>query len=131
MTGQEPRWNIDFVLSNIEQTVTTVPEYTASVLDRLNRAFVLVREHLKKLAETARTWYNRKVNHQFFCEGDRVRVYNPRNYKGRSSKWQSFYKDEAVVTLRLNNVSYVVNSLKWRQPKIVHVNKLKRVIDFV
>jgi transposase InsO family protein len=131
MTGQEPRWNIDFVLSNIEQTVTTVPEYTASVLDRLNRAFVLVREHLQQSAETARTWYNRKVNHQIFCEGDRVRVYNPRRYKGRSPKWQSFYKDEAVVTLRLNDVSYVVNSPKWRQPKVVHVNKLKKIIDFV
>jgi hypothetical protein len=117
MTGQEPRWNIDFVLSNIDQTITTVPEYTASILDRLNKAFVLVREHVQQSAETARTWYNRKVNHQVFCEGGRVRVYNPRRFKGRSPKWQSFYEDEAVVTLRLNDVSYVVSSSKCVSPK--------------
>jgi len=84
MTGQEPRWNIDFVLDNIEQSVSSVPEYIASVLERLHRAYILVREHLQHAADTAKTWYDRKVNKQVFCEGDRVRVYCPRRYKGRS-----------------------------------------------
>ena len=131
MTGQEPRWNIDFVLSNIEQSMSSVPEYTANVLNRLDKAFVIVREHLKQAAETAKTWYDEKVHQRVFSEGDRVRVYCPRRFKGRSPKWQSFYKDEAIVTCRLNDVTYVVKSTAWRQPKVVHVNKLKPVVEFV
>jgi len=131
MTGQEPRWNIDFVLNNVDVSCETVPEYTWSVLDRLSKAFVLVREHLQQSAEVARTWYNKKVNSHMFCVGDRVLVYNPRRFKGKSPKWQSFYKDEAVVIQRFNDVTYVVKSASWKQPKIVHVNKLKRVVDFI
>jgi transposase InsO family protein len=43
MTGQEPRWNIDFVLNSVDVSCETVPDYTLSVLDRLNKAFVLAR----------------------------------------------------------------------------------------
>jgi hypothetical protein len=66
-----------------------------------------------------------------FCVGDRVLVYNPRRFKGKSPKWQSFYKDEAVVVQRLNGVTYVVKSASWKHPKVVHVNKLKRVVVFL
>ena len=130
MTGQEPRWNIDFVLNNVDVSTQTVPEYTSTVLERLNKAFVLTREHLQQSAEVARTWYNKKVHSHMFCIGDRVRVYNPRRFKGKSPKWQSFYKDEAVVMQRLNDVTYVVKSASWKLPKVIHVNKLKRVIEF-
>jgi len=131
MTGQEPKWNIDFLLYNVDVSSASVPEYTAGVLHKLEKAHALVREHLNHTAEVTRTWYNRKVKEQTFLEGDRVRVYCPRRYKGKSPKWQSFYKDEAVVVKKLNDVTYVVRSSAWRQPKIVHVNKLKPVREFV
>jgi transposase InsO family protein len=130
MTGQEPRWNIDLIFENFYVSSKTVPEYTSTVLERLNKAFAIVREHLQQSAEVARTWYNKKVHSHVFCVGDRVRVYNPRRFKGKSPKWQSFYKDEAVVVQRLNDVTFVVKCTSWKQPKVVHVNKLKRVIEF-
>jgi transposase InsO family protein len=130
MTGQEPRWNIDFVLNNVDLSSNTVPEYTASVLDRLNKAFIIVRDHLQQSAEVARTWYNKRVNVHTFCVGDQVHVYNPRRYKGKSPKWQSFYREIAIVVQRLNDVSYVVKCPSWKHPKVVHVNKLKLVGEF-
>ena len=35
-----------------------------------------------------------------------------------------------VVTKRLNDVTYVVESASWKQPKVVHVHKLKLIRDF-
>ena len=105
MTGQEPRWNIYFVLNDVNLSVQTVPGLTSSMLDRLNKAFVIVCEHLQQSTEIARTWYNKNIKVHLFCFGDRVRIYNPRSYQGKSPKWQSFYKDEAVVKQRRNAVT--------------------------
>ena len=110
MTGQEPKWNIDFLLSNNEMLPSSVPEYTFEVVNRLERAHALVRERLSATAERSSTWYNSHVWKHVFFEGDRVRVNYPRRYKGKSPKWQSFYKTEGIVTKRLNDVTYVVQS---------------------
>jgi len=65
-------------------------------------------ENLGRAADNASTWYNKKVKIQNFSEGDEVRVYNPRRFKGRTPKWQSFYKETAIVQKRLNDVTYIV-----------------------
>ena len=59
-----------------------------------------------------------------------MRVYYLRPLKGKSPKWQSFYKTEGVVTKRLNDVTHVVESASWKQPKVVHGDKLKLIRDF-
>jgi hypothetical protein len=129
-TGQNPRWCIDFLLSNIEESKQSVPEYTAGVLDTMHRTYALVRENLKARAEAACTWYDRTVKPRQFSAGQTVRVYCPRHFKGRSPKWQSFYKDVGIVEKRLNDVTYVVTSSAWKNKKIIHANKLKAVTTF-
>ena len=125
MTGQQPRWNVDFLLNNVCETQQTIPEYTSTVLMKLDHAFELTREHLRQNALSMSTWYNRKTKPRSFAQGDVVRVYNPRRFKGRSPKWQSFYRDTAVVERRLNDATYVVKSATWKKAKVVHVDKLK------
>jgi hypothetical protein len=125
MTGQQPRWNVDFLLNGSDMNERSLPEYTAEVLRKLHRAYELTREHLRRNALSMSTWYNRKVRPRSFNVGDMVRVYNPRKFKGKSPKWQSFYRDVAVVERRLNDVTYVVKGSTWRQAKVVHVDKLK------
>jgi hypothetical protein len=129
MTGQQPRWNVDFLLNCVNESATTVPEYTAVVLSRLDRAHALTREHLRQTAESMSTWYNRKVRARSFMRGDTVRVYNPRRFIGRSPKWQSFYRDVGIIEQRLNDVTYIVKSKAWKHNKVVHVDKLKLVSD--
>ena len=130
MTGRQPLWNIDFVLQGMEESRTTVPEFTAGVVARLDAAHTLVREHLNSAADNASTWYNKKVKPMAFIEGDLVRVYNPRRFLKRTPKWQSFYKEIATVCKRLNDVTYVVHAKGWKKPKIVHIDKLKKVISY-
>ena len=130
MTGQQPRWNVDFLLCNTDSAQQSVPQYTASVLARLNHAYELTREHLQQTAQSMSTWYNNKARVKSFTVGDRVYVYSPRRFKGRSVKWQSFYRDVGLVERRLNDVSYVVKCPGWKQAKVVHVDKLKAVRSF-
>jgi len=131
MTGQEIKWNVDFLLNNLDECKKSVPEYTAELLDRLHTTHKLVRNHLKQAAESASTWYNKRVKSQTFYAGDKVRVYYPRHVKGRTPKWQSFFKTEAVIQTKLNDATYVVNSPSWKEPKIIHVDKLRPIIEFV
>jgi len=102
-----------------------VPEYTAMLLRRLQYAHVLVRERLQRAAESASSWYDRRVCLKTFEIGDEVRVYNPRRYKGRTPKWQLFYKEKATVLRRINEATYVAQGPSMKRPKVVHIDKLK------
>ena len=84
-----------------------------------------MREALQQSATNASRWYNRNVKIKVFSEGDKVRVFYPRRYKRRSPKWQSFFKTEGVIIKKLNDVTYIVRSSSWREPKVVYVDKLK------
>jgi hypothetical protein len=136
MTGRDFRWNIDFLLSNPSQendvlsVELSVEGYTADLLHRLEATYILVREHLRRSAESSSNWYNRKVKPPEFSVGSEVYVYCPRRFKSRTPKWQSFYKATGVVERKLNDVSYVISSQSWKQLRIVHVDKLKPVIIY-
>jgi hypothetical protein len=96
MTCQQPRWNVDMLLNCVDESHTTVPQYTADILQRLNHVYELTREHLRQTADSMSTWYNRNVKVREYSPGDVVRVYSPRRFKGRSPKWQSCYRDVAT-----------------------------------
>jgi hypothetical protein len=130
MTGQEPRWDTDFLIHSFEPRQQTVSQYAAETLDRLHKVHALVRENLQQAVISASRWYDKKTVLRNFPVNSRVRVYNPRRYKGRTQKWQRFYKDVGVVKLKLNDVSYVISCPSWRADKIVHVDKLKLVTEF-
>jgi transposase InsO family protein len=130
MTGRQPIWNVDLVLDSYDRTARTVPQHTSDTIDRLEKAYTLTRDHLRQVADTASTWYNKRVHQKAFTVGDVVRVYCPRRYKGRSPKLQSFYKDVGTIQQKLNDVTYIVMCSSWRQNKVVHVDKLKPVVQF-
>ena len=130
MTGRQPLWNVDFLLGNVDVSELSVPEYTTLVLQQLDKAFHLVREHLNATADYARTWYNRRVKPHDFEIGDPVRVYNPRRFRNRSPKWQSFYAETGVVVKKLNDATYIVKLNKSGHEKIFHVDKLKLIKHF-
>lgn len=129
-TGRQPVWNVDLLLPMAEQAGVPVTDYAVRVADRIERASELAREHLQQASESASKWYNNKVKPRTFIVGERVRVFYPRRYAGRSPKWQSYFKTEGEIEQVLNDVTYLVRSRSWKQSKVVHVDKLKRVENF-
>ena len=100
-------------------------EFTATLLYRLHEAHKLVRDHLGQAAEEASHWHNRSVKQKSFRVGNIVRVYNPRRFKGRTPKWQLFYREQGTIIRKLNDVTNVVSSPAWKQDKVFHDDKLK------
>lgn len=128
--GQDPRWNVDMLLGNAQRSNTTLPEHSQALVERLEQAYEIVREHVHTAAANARTWYNKSVREQLFQEGDRVRVYNIQSVRGLAKMLQSFYKDIAAIVKRLRDVTYVVRCPSWRSDRVVHVDKLRRDAEF-
>lgn len=128
--GKLPTWNVDLLLSNNEHRDTSVPQFVAERLERMRQAELLVRENLQRAADKASEWYNKRVKPQIFLPGEEVRVYSPRGHQGRTPKWTGLYAETGHVKKRLNDVTYVVEHPQWRGPRILHVDKLKRVIKF-
>ena len=118
MTGQEARWDIDFLLHNFEAKQQTLPQYTAETLDRLHKVHAIVRHNLQQAAVSSSRWYNRKTVLRSFSTGDRIHIYNPIHYKGRKPKWKSFYKNVGVIKTKLNDVSYAISYPTWRTDKL-------------
>jgi hypothetical protein len=130
MTGREPRWTVDLCLGLPVSNAKPISEYAAALVERMQVAHDLARKHLAESALTMANWYDKKVRLADFQVGDKVLVYYPRRYKGRSVKWQRCYSTEGVVTKRLNDVTFLIESKAWRLPKIVHVDKLKVLKSF-
>ena len=108
----------------------SVVPFANDIMECLTKAFESVRKHLKTTSEKFSQWYNRGVRPKTFAVGDKVRVYNPQKFRGSSRKWQSYFRDTATVKARLNDVTYLVSSAKWRSDRIVYVDKLKPIVEF-
>ena len=60
-TGRLPLWTVDLILQDNSDNKQTLSEYTAGVVERLDKVNALVREHLQAAAVTASRWYNKKI----------------------------------------------------------------------
>ena len=125
MTGRDPLWTVDLLVDGSDSCDRTVPEYVQEVRQRLEVASRLVRENLNRAATSAADWYDRKVHIKTFCPGDKVRLYCPRRYKGRSPKLQSNYLQTGEVLGKINESTYLVKTTKGN--KIFHTDKLKLI----
>jgi len=132
MTGQNLKWSIDLILGNPStvEDYDSLPRYAVDAVNRLERAYHVVRKHLNTAAEANRNWYNKSVKQKEFKVGQNVRVYVPKKVQGRSPKLQSFYKETGVIVKRINDATYVVHSPKWREDRIIHTDKLRLMHDF-
>ena len=129
-TGRMPLWSIDLALPQVRNNACSVPEFATETTQRLERVSSLVRQHLRKAAEGASRWYDRRSNPKCFDPGDLVRVYYPRRYRNRTSKWQLYFSTEGRVVKKFNDATYLVASKTWRSPKVIHVDKIKHIQSF-
>ena len=68
MTGQEPLWNIDFLLSNVQCSDRRPADYAEQMLQRIQRAHAITRDHLDKSASKTSNWYKKKIHNKKFSQ---------------------------------------------------------------
>ena len=125
MTGRDPKWSVDILLSGTDSEDMTLPQYVRDVRERLSLAHAATRAQTQAAAAYAAEWYDKSARSTEFHVGDRVRLYSPRHYKGRSPKLQSNYSQIGTVLEKLNDSAYVVQTKAGR--KVFHTDKLKLV----
>ena len=89
-------------------------DYANVLLNRLEDAHSLAREHLRITASRMQDWYDKKVHVQEFKPRNEVYMLNLRLYQGRCPKWILRYTDTAIVQKKINQVTYVVQYDKCR-----------------
>jgi len=83
------------------------------------------RQSLGNAAQTAADWYDRTAKPTEFAVVDKVRLFCPRHFQGRSPKLQSNYAQTGVVQAKLNDCTYLVKT--HRGNKVFHTDKLKLI----
>jgi len=126
MHGMEARWNMDVLLDN-HATGGSANAQAADMAERLAEAHQAAREQLQAAAAYSKAWYDRKAKQQVFAEGEPVRVLDQRGYARRTPKWQLPYRVVGTVVRKLNDVTYVVSAKGWRQDRVLHVDKLRKM----
>ena len=130
-TGRQPRWTVDLWLPDPnDENKKTLPKYVAEVVERLDKVDRIVRENLKVASETSSRWYDQKVKPRSFANGDEVRVFIPRRTRGRTPKWSNNYRSTGTVLMKINDSAYIVKIKGYKEPRVVHTDKLKLIHHF-
>ena len=115
--------DVDFQLCNEECIPHSINDYAPTLVNKLERAHELARDQLQL---TASRMKDKNLNTLNFNVGDEVYVLNLRLYQGRCPKQVRRYSDIALITEKINDVTYKVHCEKWTiKEKLVHVDKLK------
>jgi hypothetical protein len=54
-------------------------------------------------------------------------ILDQRGYARRTPKWQLPYRVVGTIIKKINDVTYVVTARGWRQHRVLHVDKLKKM----
>ena len=128
MLGREIALPIDLVcgIPALEKvSYADQSEFVEERRDMLNRAFCIVRQHLKTSVDRNKKYYDSKVKPNKFNRGDWIYYYYPRKYAGRSPKWQKLYIGPMLVLKVLSPVTYLIQRSARAKPLVTHVDKLK------
>ena len=56
--------------------------------------------------------------------------FTPGGMQEKPPKWQNFYRTVGQVVKKLNDATYLVKSKSWKEPKIIHTDKLRPILQF-
>jgi len=126
--GKEARTSLDLAYGRPSETSVggmTYSAYVTALRDRMDEAYTLVRQHLKRAAERRKRGYDLRVKPALFEKGDWVLYYSPRRYKGRSPKWMKCFTGPFMVQRSCGPVNYVLQRSAKAKPFVAHVDKLR------
>jgi len=126
MLGREVHSPVDIVYGTPEAKIhASYPDYSEEMLNRFQRAYALVREHLREAAKRSKRYYDMHVRAKEYQVGDWVMYYNPRKRLGRQDKWVHKYAGPYLVVKILGPVNVVIQKTKRGREIVTHLDKLK------
>ena len=110
------------------RNVTGKIPFVQDLHDKLLEAHTLAREHLKKNHIHQKQQYDRTTRRTEWEVGTAVWLYNPTKQVGKSPKLTIFWEEMPyVITEKINPVVMKIQKSRASKPKIIHIDRLKRV----
>jgi len=128
MYGRENRAPIDLMYGGPPDkgnVTTSYGNYAEEKVDKMQKAYHLVRQHLGENALRMKKYYDVKVTPQIFLPGTWVWYYYPRRYLRKSPKWQRMFTGPFLITKVLDPVNVVLQLNRHSKPFVTHVDKVK------
>jgi transposase InsO family protein len=125
MFGRELNVAVDILLGSPSGLPKSTNDYAEHLMGMMASAYEEVREHLGRSGNRAKQYYDFSAKPRQFEVGDLVWYYSPRQFVGRSPKWQRCYSGPYEVVRRVNAVNYAIRKSPRSAALMVHVNKLK------
>ena len=127
--GRENHTPLDLILAQVidldRPSYDDLEEYVEKQKEKMENAYRLVREQLKRTAERRKKAYDLRVRPNKFSQGDWVYYYYPRLRSGRKTKWARFYTGPYLIVQVLSPVLYRIQKSAKSALMVVHVDKLK------
>ena len=126
--GHEIRAPVDLMLGRPTEDEGQRPlyhEFVEDVSRKMETSYRLVRENLRKAAETRKKRYDLRVKRKEFQQGDWVFYYSPRKFIGRSPKWTKMYSGPFLVIAVHGPVNYELQRGPRAKPFMAHVDKMR------
>ena len=126
--GKENRAPLDIVFGHVDEPDGERPTYSAyaqDMLERMEDAYRMVRESLKKAAERRRHRYDLRVKPQTFQVGEWAWYFTPRRFKGRTPKWQRNFTGPFMIVGVSGPINYWIQKSQKAKAFVAHVIKLR------
>jgi len=122
--GKDLKLPLDLLRGNLSQeSFISREDYVLQLKEKLNFIYEKVRHHLDVRSLRTKALYDRNARHISFSFGQKVWLYNPRKFVGKSPKLQSNWEGPYEVK-KLNDVVYCIQKSKKHRNKIVHLDRL-------
>ena len=127
--GRENRMPIDLLMGLPPREVNgnqSVHDFVANQQELADKAYQLVRQHLRVNAERRKVAYDARVKKKEFNTGDWVWYYYPRRFSRKSPKWQRCYTGPYLIVRDIPPANFVLQKTAKSTQFVVHADKLKK-----
>ena len=125
MFGREVRLPLPVVMGNPnERSGTNAEDYATEMKLRFERAFEITRHCLKKAAELRKKRYDVGSTENRLSVGQSVWLFDPQKSEGQCTKLRSAWKKGWVVTHKIDDVIFRIQSGPNDSPCVVHSDRL-------
>ena len=104
-------------------------ETAPALFQSLSETHKQVHKEQWKARNLREEYYNRKAKERSFEPGDRVLFYNNAVPKNVNPKFYKHWQGPYVVTKKLSPLNYVIRETNRSKEKVVHIEKLKHLLE--
>ncbi|CAC5388204.1 unnamed protein product [Mytilus coruscus] len=125
MFGREINIPLTLLHEPLPSTPPSHIEYIGKLQDNINKAYDIVRGHMRTQQKRQKVNYDMKQSGKPYKENDLVWLFTPHKRKGLSPKLQKFWVGPYRIVKKLSDANYLIQLEGSLAKRIVHFNRLK------